>query len=106
MTADFDADRAPKQSKDARKHRSMLQQLLLLHEDSRAVHVFITSVGAKKKSRSDTAASLSIKGGSSTPRPPPDFPLAFLAFFAQLTGGKRNALVFCLFYGLQARPSG
>ncbi|ELR15047.1 uncharacterized protein ACA1_214350 [Acanthamoeba castellanii str. Neff] len=66
VTADFDADRAPKQSKDARKHRSMLQQLLLLHEDSRAVHVFITSIGAKKKSRSDTAASLSfIKGGPS-----------------------------------------
>lgn len=73
VTADFDADRAPKQSKDARKHRSMLQQLLLLHEDSRAVHVFITSVGAKKKSRSDTAASLSIKGGSSTSRPLPTF---------------------------------
>jgi hypothetical protein len=70
VTADFDADRAPKQSKDARKHRSMLQQLLLLHEDSRAVHVFITSIGAKKKSRSDTAASLSfIKGGPSTSRP-------------------------------------
>jgi hypothetical protein len=64
VTADFDADRAPKLNKDARKHRSMLQQLLLLHEDSRAVHVFITSAGAKKKSRSDTVSL--IRGATST----------------------------------------
>jgi hypothetical protein len=78
VTADFDADRAPKLNKDARKHRSMLQQLLLLHEDSRAVHVFITSAGAKKKSRSD-AVSL-IRGATSTdPYPLERFPHSAIA---------------------------
>lgn len=88
-TSDFEGERAPKLSKDAKKYRSMLQQLLVLHKGAEAVQIYHTSSSGKKKgSRTGEQARNTVRSPSGTPfvgRPAHPSSNRFLCYLATPT---------------------